>query len=153
MRQRDVQRKIDFLMDNFDKIEVLKQYSYHEFSSRFELVDSVIHRLQTSIEALLDIARVIIASLGLRAAGTNAEVIEVLKDAEFLSDRDVQRYVRMIGFRNRIVHEYNTIDLEKLYGILQKDSGDLKKLCACLLKVIERFEKGTESCRRARFLE
>lgn len=153
MRQRDVQGKIDFLMDDFEKIEVLKQYTYDELLSRFELVDSVIHRLQTSIEALLDIGRYIIASLGLRAAGTNAEVIEVLKDAEFLSDRDAQRHIQMVGFRNRIVHEYNTIDLEKLYGILQKDSGDLKKLCACLLKVIERSEEGTDPCKGTRFLE
>jgi len=48
---------------------------------------------------------------------------------------------------------YETVDLEKLYGILQKDSGDLKELCACLLKVIERFEEGTEPCKGARFLE
>ena len=71
MRQRDVQGKIVFLMDNFEKIEILKQCSYDELSSRFELVDSVIHRLQTSIEALLDIGRYVIASLGLKAAGTN----------------------------------------------------------------------------------
>ena len=141
MRISDLQGKIDFLRDNFEKLEILKEYTFQQLVSQFERVDSVLRRLQTSIEALLDIGRYIISNLGLRIPSTNAEVIEILRDEGFIPEDDAQRYIQMVGFRNRVVHEYNTIDLELLYKILQEESNDLKKLFACLLKIIEQYQK------------
>jgi uncharacterized protein YutE (UPF0331/DUF86 family) len=73
MKQRDVQGKIDFLVENFEKIAILKGYSFDELCAQFERVDSVIHRLQTSIEAILGIGNYIIADLGLRTPNTKME--------------------------------------------------------------------------------
>lgn len=128
MKQRDIQHKIDFLIDNFEKLRRLKKYSLDELLSHFERVDSVLHRLQTTIEALLDIGRYIISSLGLRIPTTSAEVIDILKDESLIPEKEVRGYIEMIGFRNRVVHEYNTVDVSELYEILHKESGDLKKL-------------------------
>jgi uncharacterized protein YutE (UPF0331/DUF86 family) len=35
----------------------------------------------------------------------------------------------MVGFRNRIVHEYEEINLRIVYDVWQKNSKDIEKYC------------------------
>jgi len=67
MRQRDVQTKIDVIRDNLDKLQSLGKLPYTDFASDFRSVDSALHRLQTSIQALLDIGGYIVAALRLKS--------------------------------------------------------------------------------------
>lgn len=43
----------------------------------------------------------------------------------------------IIGFRNRLVHEYPQIDAESVYSIAQHDTALLRSQCAGLLQEIE----------------
>lgn len=151
MKQRDIQSKIDFFMDNQKKLNQLKKYSFSELSSNFERVDSAIYRLQTSIEALLDIARYIISDLGLRVPSTSAEVIEILLEEEFITPKHAKQYIQMVGFRNRVVHEYNSVDIEKLSELLQEDIEDLKKLFTALLEIVNEYEDKEDLSSSVRF--
>ena len=85
MNPRDIQKKIDVLTDNLDKLTILRTKTFEEFSSDFRNIDSALHRLQTSIQALLDIGSYIIGSLGLRTPNTNAEIIEILSEAGYIT--------------------------------------------------------------------
>lgn len=66
MKQEDIQTKLDIIPENLEKLELLRSKSYEEFVSDFRNIDSALHRIQTSIQALLDIGGYIIASLGLK---------------------------------------------------------------------------------------
>jgi uncharacterized protein YutE (UPF0331/DUF86 family) len=112
MRKEDVQSKLDIIPENLEKLEILRAKSYEEFALDFRNIDSALHRLQTSIQALVDIGGYIIASLGLRTPGASGEVIEILVDHDLLKKDQRDRYISMIQFRNRIVHFYNDIDLK-----------------------------------------
>ncbi len=137
MNQRDVQTKIDIILENLDKLSVLKTKSYEDFISDFRNIDSALHRLQTSIQALLDMGSYIIASLGLRTPNRNAEIIEILSDGGYISKNRVETYIKMIQFRNRIVHLYNQIDRKILYDILVNELDDIKEFYADLLKILD----------------
>ncbi len=71
MNQRDVQAKIDVIMDNLEKLTFLKTKDFNEFTADFRNMDSALHRLQTSIQALLDTGSYVIASLGLKTPDTS----------------------------------------------------------------------------------
>jgi len=43
MNQRDIQTKIDTLMDNLDKLNILKAKTFEEFISDFRNIDSALH--------------------------------------------------------------------------------------------------------------
>lgn len=152
MKLRDVERKVEHIKNNFNKLEKLKKYNYEELTNNFERVDSVIYTLQTSIEALLDIARYIIAELGLKIPSKNSEIIEILVENNFIKKDDMKKYIQMIGFRNRVVHEYNTIDYQLLYRILHKDSNDLKKLFKTLLEIIKKYQNNKKTFSGIRFI-
>jgi uncharacterized protein YutE (UPF0331/DUF86 family) len=132
MKKRDIQKKIDVVLDNLEKLRILKQKTYEDFISDFRNIDSALHRLQTSIQALLDMGGYIIASLGLRTPDTNAEIIEILSEAGHIPEG------KMSQFRNRIVHLYNHIDTETLYDILVNELNDIKDFYITLLEVIEK---------------
>ena len=137
MRREDVESKLDVIPENLEKLRVLGAMSYEEFISDFRNIDSTLHRLQTSIQALVDLGGYIIASLGLRTPGTSAEVIEILVERGLLAKDQRDRHISMIQFRNRVVHFYNNIDLKLLYQILQEAPVDIQGLYGILVHIIE----------------
>jgi len=141
MKKEDIQTKIDVVFDNLEKLRSLKIKTYEDFIADFRNIDSALHRLQTSIQALLDIGSYIIASLGLKTPNTNAEIIEILSDAGHVSKDKRATYIKMSQFRNRIVHLYNHIDTETLYKILTDELGDIKDFYKDLLQIIERHKE------------
>ena len=137
MKKEDVQSKLDIIPENLEKMEILRALGYKEFTSDFRNVDSALHRLQTSIPALVDIGGYIIASLGLRTPGTSGEVIDILVERGLLHPEQRDRYISMIQFRNRLVHFYNDVDLKILYQILQEEMADIRELYRTLIQIIE----------------
>jgi len=137
MKNEDVQSKLDIIPENLEKMEILRALGYKEFTSDFRNVDSALHRLQTSIQALVDIGGYVIASLGLRTPGTSGEVIDILVERGLLHPEKRDRYISMIQFRNRIVHLCNDVDLKILYQILQEEMADIRELYRTLIQIIE----------------
>ena len=138
MKQEDVQTKVDVIPENLEKLENLRSKSYEEFISDFRNIDSVLHRLQTSIQALLDIGGYVIASLGLKTPSSNAEIIEILQDNGYIDSQEAEEYIKMAQFRNRVVHLYNSIDVDVLYQILINEIEDIKSLFKILIEIIEK---------------
>ncbi len=141
MRQRDIQTKIDVVLDNLEKLNVLKIKKYKDFVADFRNIDASLHILQTSIQALLDIGSYIIASLGLRTPNTNAEIIEILSKADYISKGKADTYIKMCQFRNRIIHVYNHIDTKTLHDILRNELSDIKNFYKDLLKIIDKYKE------------
>lgn len=141
MRKEDIQTKIDVIFDNIEKLSSLKTKTFDDFISDFRNIDSALHRMQTSIQAILDIGSYIIASLGLKTPNTNAEIIEILSEAGYISKDNIETYMKMSQFRNRIVHLYNHIDTKTLYEILANEPGDIKDFYKDLLKIIEKHKE------------
>lgn len=137
MKKEDIQTKIDVVLDNLERLHTLKIKTYEDFVSDFRNIDSALHRLQTSIQALLDMGSYIIASLGLKTPNTNAEIIEILIEASYIPKDKAETYIKMSQFRNRIVHLYNHIDTEMLYDILANELDDIKEFYKTLLEIIE----------------
>lgn len=138
MKLEDIQAKMDMITDSLEKLNILKRKTYDDFISDFRNIDSALHRLQISIQALLDISSYIIASMGLRTPNTNAEIIEILTEAGYIPKNKRESYIKMSQFRNRIVHLYNQIDLEVLYEILAEELGEIKDFLKNLFNIIEK---------------
>ena len=137
MRKEDIRSKLDIIPENLRKLELFRAMEYDEFKSDFRNIDSALHRLQTSIQALVDIGGYIVASLGLRTPSTSGEIIEILVENGFINPALRDRYISMIQFRNRIVHLYDDIDRKVLFRILQEESADIRELYRTPVMIIE----------------
>lgn len=132
-----ISAKFAVVRDNLEKLARIPQGSYVEFSADFRNLDSALHRVQTSIQALIDIASYAVAARGLGVPDTSLNALEKLEAAQILPQGTAQRYAPIIGFRNRVVHLYAEVDAEVVYRILTENRNDLADLASLLLSALE----------------
>ena len=136
MKLDDVRTKLEVLDANRQQIERLRAMSEAEFMADVVYLDSALHRLQTSIQALLDVGAYVIGSLGLPAPRTSVDIIRALAGAGHIAHDDSERYERMVAFRNRVVHLYNRIDPQLVHAIVRDHAADLDQLRDSLAGII-----------------
>lgn len=124
--------KLALVRDNLQKLERIPQASYQEFSADFRNVDSALHRLQTTIQALIDMACYLVAVRALGVPRSSLDALEKLEQSGLLPTGAAQRFAPIIGFRNRVVHQYAAVDPQIVYRILTQDRGDLAELARLL---------------------
>ncbi len=137
MNKQDVEINFDTIDDNLEKLNTLSCLSRDEFMADFRNLDATVRRLQTSIEALIDISRYVIRSLGLPSADAYRQVPTVLADAGYFDQTSAGIYDKMVRFRNLIVHHYYRVDPEDIYNILTENLSDLQSWRTTLLEIIE----------------
>lgn len=85
------------------------------------------YALQTSIDAIFDIAYHVCAK-GLHYGPQDGrDAIVKLASAGILRDEDVPVLQSMIGFRNRIVHGYLSVSDERVLDIAEYEVGDFER--------------------------
>lgn len=129
--------KAEIVRENVEKLAALPQASFEDFAADHRNLDSALHRLQTSIQALIDIGAYVISTRGLRAPSTSREVLAILEAAGVLPPGAEDRFGRLVGFRNRIVHLYDRVRPDIVFRIVREDRGDLTELLAHLLAALE----------------
>ncbi len=134
----EVQSKLAVLRDNLEKLARIPQSSFEEFAGDFRNLDSALHRLQTSIQALIDLGSFAMARLGLGVPGTSREILERLEAAGELPAGSTTRFGSIFGFRNRVVHLYDRLDPAIVYEILTNERADIEELLRLLLVAIRK---------------
>ncbi len=106
----------------------IRQYSYREFLDNPERYGSAERFLQLAIETLTDLGNHVIAELQLGNVDWYSDIPHCLCEAGYIDNQTEQTWVRMIGFRNILIHEYLEIDREIVYRVLQENLDDLDEL-------------------------
>lgn len=88
--------------------------------------------LRRALEALLDVARHVLAKGFARAPSEYAAVARQLGDVGVVSREQSERLVRMAGYRNRLVHGYGAVTVQELYDLLSGRLGDVEELLAAV---------------------
>ena len=106
----------------------LQNYSFDEFIADPQRYGSVERFLHLTIEAINDMGNHVVADLDLGVVNWYSDIPALLAKAGYL-DRELQeKWIRMIGFRNTLVHEYIEIDRKIVYDVFQNNLGDLEEL-------------------------
>ncbi len=137
MTSAQIQTKLALLRDNLEKLDQIPQQSYEQFASDFRNLDSALHRLQTSIQALIDVGSFVTAGRGLGAPGTSRDILDGLEQAGLLPPGAADRFGPIFGFRNRVVHLYDRIDPQIVYRILTEERQDIEELLLLLLALLD----------------
>ena len=138
MTFESITAKLELIRDNLQRLEALPQATFAEFNADFRNLDSALHRLQTTIQALIDIASYLVSVRGLGVPRTSVEALEKLENAQLLPLGSVERFTPIVGFRNRVVHLYDRIDPQIVHRILTTNRGDLKDLGALLVAALSK---------------
>lgn len=82
---------------------------------------------QAAVEGCTDIAAHVVSVYQLGHPEESRDVYRFLVEAGYLEPAFGQAMMEMVGLRNRIVHLYWDIDVEKLYQYLQQDVALLRQ--------------------------
>jgi uncharacterized protein YutE (UPF0331/DUF86 family) len=83
------------------------------------------HTLQIAIQAVLDVASHIVSDGHLGEPRTSRELMDLLERGNWLSNDLAGRLRNMVGFRNILVHGYETVDLAIVRDVVEGRLGDL----------------------------
>lgn len=114
--------------------------SEDEFIQDSRNIDSAEHRIQTSVQALLDLSAHLIARLSLKTPRSNREIVELLKGNNLISQENAGKFIDLIFYRNKLVHNYNKIDLNLLYQNLKNYIHDIKTFIANIQMIVEKHK-------------
>lgn len=90
------------------------------------------HTLQLAIQAALDVASHIVSDERLGEPRTNRELFDLLAQAGWLEDKLAETLRRMAGFRNVLVHGYDTVNLKIVRDIVEHRLVDLERFVAAV---------------------
>jgi uncharacterized protein YutE (UPF0331/DUF86 family) len=110
--------------------------SLEALKNNVDTQDIVLHNLQLAIQGCVDIGAHIISDEGWGVAGSFSEIFYILQEKHVITPDLAEKMIAMVGFRNILVHEYETIRLDIVYRILKADLDDIEDF---LLAVADRF--------------
>ena len=85
----------------------------------------VVHTLQLAIQAALDAASHVVSDERLGEPARNRDLFDLLVRGGWLGADLAENLGRMVGFRNLLVHEYATVDLQIVRDVVERRLGDL----------------------------
>ena len=109
------------------ELEKFKDISWEEFSSSLGNQWKVFHGLQLSIQIVIDVGNHILASIGESQIEDYTDIIDKLGDRNIIPAEFARSIRGMAGLRNILIHEYVSVDLNKVYDILQNRLCDFYK--------------------------
>jgi uncharacterized protein YutE (UPF0331/DUF86 family) len=104
--------------------------SEDEFVPVSNASDAVILHLWQSIQIVIDIALSACVHLNLGSPVSYADAFLKLGEGGVLEKKLAVRLRHAAGFRNRLVHAYESLDMQKIYKIAQTGPQDIKDFLA-----------------------
>lgn len=93
-------------------------------------VDALTLNLERACQAAIDLAMHWVARHKLGMPQTSAEAFNLLQKAGYINEELSRNLSKMVSFRNRIIHEYQTVDTAYLRQICENRLVDLVELGA-----------------------
>lgn len=107
------------------RLEQVLPASFQDFEQDWKAQMIIERGLQVLIEIMIDVANRIIALNGWGPTTSSADAIRLLSLKKILSSD--QPYLKMIQFRNFIVHGYDKVDLTVVYAIVTRNLPDVRR--------------------------
>jgi len=132
-------RKFELIDECTERLFSIKKDnpSLKKYRNSWKDKDAAERNLQKVIEAIIDVGKMAISEKKMREPGNNREVFLILEENKLFPSEFIPLIDRMIGMRNIIVHSYDRIDDEIVYGVLKKNLNDIKRLSRQLKKILK----------------
>jgi uncharacterized protein YutE (UPF0331/DUF86 family) len=123
-----VRKRLNKLDEYLGILYRLRKHGFETFVGSPEYYGSAERFLHLSIEAINDIGNHIIADDALGVVDSYSDIPTILNENEIIDLEMREKWIRMIGFRNTLVHEYIEIDRRIVYQVLQEGLADIEVL-------------------------
>ncbi len=127
--------------NNLRLLESLRGQSFDDFVAEADGLDAAKYRLQTAVQALMDVSNHICARLKLKIGEDSGECIRALEKRGLIPQDRATMYVKMIRFRNVLVHLYHEVDNRRIHEIIENDLDYFRLFLLDVGTIVEREQK------------
>ena len=127
VRPEVIRKRLNKLDEYLSILDKLSQVSREAFNSQPQLYGSAERFLHLAIETVLDMGNHLIADENLGVVNHYSDIPTILADEEIINADLAHRWIKMIGFRNILVHDYLDIDRDIVYDVLQNQLTDFER--------------------------
>lgn len=113
-------------------LDSYKKYSQKKLEESLDLRGAVERYLYLAVQAAIDLADAVIAYKKFRKPTTLSESFHILNEEKIIDDKLTEKLIKMTGFRNIIAHDYEKVDYNIVYDILQNRLADIEKFIAII---------------------
>ena len=122
-----IENRISAVKKYLKILEEYKHYSQKEIEDDINLRGAVERYLYLAVQTGIDLASALVSQGNFRKPTTTAENFHILKEEKIIPAELAEKLVKMVGFRNFIVHDYGKINYDIVYDVLQNRLEDIKK--------------------------
>ncbi len=133
-----VENAIAAIQQNIRELRNAVDIDWNIYTSDIRSRRFIERTLHVIIEACIDIAHHIISDEGLREPVTYRDAFVVLAENGILPDHELPVFEKIAMFRNLLVHYYEKVDDEIVYGIFRNNLSDIERFVGYILKYIEK---------------
>lgn len=128
IKREVIHKRLNKLDEYLQILYGLQKYSLEEFLSEPEHYASVERFLHMAIESTIDIGSHIVSGLGLGDVNWYSDIAAIMEEKGYISVELREKWIRIVGFRNILVHQYIEVDRKIVYDVLQNRLADLEEL-------------------------
>lgn len=128
VRQEVIRRRLDRMKSHLKVLRQLRDTDRSSFVADPITYGAAERFLQLSIESINDIGAHIVAEMGLGPVDRYRDIASAFADRGWVDEDQRETWLKMIGFRNILVHDYLEIDRHLVYDVLQDHLNDIESL-------------------------
>jgi uncharacterized protein YutE (UPF0331/DUF86 family) len=134
IEKRLIAAKLSKLREYLKFLKELQATPKEKFIGDFKIIGATERYLQTSIECIIDIGNEIISTQQLQRPECYRDIPTILAKAKIIPKPFAETIAAMIGFRNLLVHDYASINIELVYEFLQTRLSDFETFIEYIVK-------------------
>ena len=128
--QSVIENKISAIRKYLNILERYKKYSRQEIEQDVDIRGAVERYLYLATQATIDLAEAVIAYRRYRKPTTMTDAFYILNEEGVVPNELTEKMVGMVGFRNVVAHDYDRINYDITYDILQNGLKDIEEFIA-----------------------
>lgn len=128
-----ISRKLQRVETYLNQVRLKKDPGIDAFKEDRDLQSIILFNLIQSIQTCIDMGSHIISDSEWGMPGSQAEIFETLALNKVITGSLAKKMIQMAGFRNRIVHEYEKIDLKIVHEVWRKHIKDIERFCKAVV--------------------
>ncbi len=132
-------RKLSKLSEYVNELRMANDISWNEYQKNVRNRAFVERYIHIAIQTVFDIANHIISYRGWKEPETYRETFSILASHGVLPDEKIADYQNMASFRNMLVHHYDKVDDEVVYGIFKNKLDDFVLFRESILEYLKKI--------------
>lgn len=128
-----IENKISRIKKYLSDLARFRNYTREQIENDLLIQGASERFLYLLTQAAIDLAEAVVAYKNLRKPATLRESFEILRENNVISQELQEKMRVMVGFRNAMAHQYESIDYDIVFEVLQSRLADIEEF----IEVIE----------------